>query len=144
MAKVRIEGEVDSPREIGFEELAALPDQIEDVATLVPGRKGGAVRLSTLLRSVGARETARWATLGSADGRFAICVPRELISERGLVVYRLGDGPLPSGSGGPVRVLIAGAPAECSGEIDTCAAVKDLGFVRLSADRQPDVGHEHH
>jgi len=143
VTKLRIEGEVDAPGALGFDELAELAEQIDDVGALVPGRKGGAVRLRTLFAAVRVRPTAQWVTLGAADGSFAISVPHDAIAERGLLVYRLGDGTLPSTSGGPLRVLIVDA-SECGGhELDTCASVKDLGIIRLTAEREPDVGHIH-
>ena len=45
MTQLHIEGEVDSPQAFGFEDLVQLPDQVEDVSQVIPGREGSAVRL---------------------------------------------------------------------------------------------------
>ena len=108
---------------------------------MVAGREGGAVWLHAL---VAPSPRARFATLASADGKFAISVPLSPLLERALLVYRLGDAPLPPSKGGPVRVLLTG-DVPCSGEqLDACATVKGLGLVRLTAEREPDVGHKPH
>jgi hypothetical protein len=50
-----------------------------------------------------------------------------------LLVYRLGDGPLPSSKGGPVRLLIPEAAACHTDEVDTCANVKFVARLTLEA-----------
>jgi DMSO/TMAO reductase YedYZ molybdopterin-dependent catalytic subunit len=140
---LRIEGDVTSPRAFEIADLDALPDRVDDVGALVPGRRGTGVRLSAVLAAAGARPSARWATLSSSDGAFAISVPLQPLLDRGVLLYRLGGEPLPRAQGGPVRMLVADADACGGGEIDACAAVKDLGAVRLTAEREPDVGHVH-
>jgi DMSO/TMAO reductase YedYZ molybdopterin-dependent catalytic subunit len=134
-----VEGEVYSPGTFRFDDLAALPEQVPDVSTFAPGKAGGGVRLRALLERVGVKPGAAWATLASADGTFAISVPLPELGEQALLAYRLGEGPLPEGKGGPVRLVIrAGA------SVDACAAVKGLGLIRLTRVREPDVGHERH
>jgi DMSO/TMAO reductase YedYZ molybdopterin-dependent catalytic subunit len=138
-----IEGEVISARSIGFEDLARAPDQVPDVGALVAGREGGGVWLRSVLGTTGVKPGARFATLASHDEAFAISVPLSPLLERALLVYRLGDAPLPPGKGGPVRVLLVDAPECGAEEVDACAGVKGLGRIRLTAERESDVGHKH-
>ena len=146
MKGLRLDGEVDTPREIGFAEMAGLAGQVDDVGAVVPGRRGGAVRLATLLAAVGARPSATHATLTSADGRFAASVPLAAVADA-LVVYRLGDAPLPAAAGGPFRFLVPAASDCATGEVDACANVKDLARIRLEngpgKDTRPTNAREH-
>ena len=78
------------------------------------------------------------------NNRYAISVPLQPLLERAILVYRKGDAPLPVAKGGPVRLLLTGK-VECEApEIDACAMVKGLGRIRVTAEREPDVGHVHH
>ena len=138
-----IEGEVASPRSFDVAALRALPGQIPDVAAVLPGREGSAVWLKALLTDAGLKPSARYATLASSDGKFAICVPLAALLDRALLLYRIGDGPLPDKKGGPVRVLLTGEVACEAPDLDACAMVKGLGRVRLTAEREADVGHKH-
>src|SRR2546423_2558756 len=103
--RLRIEGEITRPGEFGFDDLAALPDQIVDVGTLAPGREGGAVPFRSLLATVGVSAAASRVTLESIDGSFSQEAPLAAL-QSAVLVYRLGARPLPSDHGGPVRLLI--------------------------------------
>ena len=139
-----VEGELERPRSIDPSELRRLPAQIDDVSALVPGRDGSAVWLRDVLAQCGLKPSARFATLASGDGKFAISVPLPPLLERAMLVYRKGDAPLPVAKGGPVRLLLAGK-VECEApDIDACAMVKSLGRIRVTAGKEPDVGHVHH
>jgi len=139
-----VEGELDEPRSIDLAGLRRLPAQIEDVSQLVPGRDGAAVWLRDVLAQSGLRPSGRFATLASADGKFAISVPLQPLLERAMLVYRKGEAPLPASKGGPVRLLLTGK-VECEApDIDACAMVKGLARIRVTAEREPDVGHVHH
>ena len=81
MTRLHVEGEVQSPLAFGFPELRALSDQVEDVSRLIPGREGSAVRLQTVLEQVGPKETVRYITLESTDGKFSASVPLEAVQE---------------------------------------------------------------
>ena len=147
MSQLRVEGEVHSPRALSFSDLALLPEQIPDVGQLIPGREGGGVRLRSLLQVVGLKETATYITLVSSDGKFSASVPLEAVRDA-VVVYRLGNAPLPPQKGGPIRFFIPNVEACAIGEVDACANVKFVGLIRLShgpgADTRPTstVGHE--
>ncbi len=136
---LKIEGEVRNPRALRFEDLKALPKQVPDVGARLPGKPGGAVELGALLELVKVEEVAAFATLASADGTFAVSVPLAAIRDNALVVYRLGDAPLPPDKGGPVRFYVL-QPREGA---DACANVKALGTIRLTRSRAPEIGHSH-
>jgi DMSO/TMAO reductase YedYZ molybdopterin-dependent catalytic subunit len=103
MTSLRIEGEVHAPRAFRFADLAALPGQVPDIGTLIPGRQGGGVWLCSLLEATRARPQASHITLHATDGDFSASVPLAAVRDRAIVVYRLGDAPLPAAQGGPMR-----------------------------------------
>jgi hypothetical protein len=108
------------------EDCARLPvsDQVADVAALVPGRAGKAVRLSALLQRAGAEPSPRFLHIASKDPAFAVSLPVDE-AKGALVVYALGDAPLPEAKGGPFRLLVPG-------HADECVHVKQLASIDLS------------
>ena len=129
---LRVEGEVRAPRGFGFDDLARLPGQITDVGALVAGRKGAAVPFLSVLDAVGVDAGARRVTLQSEDGKFSQDAPLEAL-RTAVLVYRLGDQPLPADQGGPVRFLIPNLEECATGGVDRCTNVKALGRIVLSA-----------
>ena len=130
MTQLQVDGQVRTPRALAFDDLAALPEQIADVSTLVRGRVGGAVRLAAILDHVGVAPGATHVTLVSADGDFSQSAPLAALGQA-IVLYRLGDGPLPAEEGGPLRFLVPNA-AECAGlGVDRCTNVKYLGRITV-------------
>ena len=149
MTQLHVEGEVRAPQAFGFPELRALVNQIEDVSQLIPGREGSAVRLQVVLEQVRPKETVRYITLESTDGKFSASVPLEAVQE-GIIAYRFNDTALPENKGGPYRFFIPNI-SECHvGEVDACANVKFLGRIYLSHEKGRDVrpvgpqAHEEH
>jgi 2-dehydropantoate 2-reductase len=144
---LKVEGTVKQPLELGFEDLASFPDQIEDVSLLVPKRSGSAVPLHSLLAQASVENRARYLTVASADGSFAASVPLDAVADSALIVYRIGNEPLPESKGGPFRFLIPNAAACHQAEIDTCANVKYVGRLTLSVERgvdtRPDTPTDH-
>ncbi len=132
-----------SAREVsfGYDECVALPNaaQVGDVGSLVPGRAGRAVRLSALLASAGASAGAGHLHVSSRDPAFAVSIPLAE-AEGAVVVYALGDGPLPESKGGPFRLLVPG-------HADECVHVKQLARIELSdrpgRDTRPKDDAEH-
>jgi len=125
-----VEGEVRTPRKFEFADLASLPDQVADVAALVPGRQGGAVRLPALLAAVGVADGAKTVTLESSDGTFSQQAPLDALGSA-LLLYRLGDEPLPASQGGPVRFLIPNLEECGAAGVDRCTNVKALGRITV-------------
>lgn len=131
MSRLRVEGRVDRPAELGFEELSRLPGQIADVGSVAPGREGGAVRLRSVLDAVGVAAGATEIRLSSADGTFNQSARLSALGEA-VLVYRLGDAPLPEAQGGPVRFLIPNLEECLSEGVDRCTNVKGLGAIRVA------------
>lgn len=131
MSSLRIETARGGAREFAFDDLAALPGQIADVATLAPGREGGAVPLRSLLDLVGVPAGAARVTLESLDGKFVQDAPLAALGSA-VLVYRLGDAPLPADRGGPVRFLIPNLEARGLAGVDRCTNVKALGRIRIA------------
>lgn len=130
MARLRIEGRVERALELGYEELAALPGQIESVAEVVPGKPGSGVTLAAVLEAAGLGEGARSLHIESGDGSFSATLPLEGLS-RAVLAYRLGDEPLPAAKGGPVRFLTPHEGACDKSDGHACANVKDLVLLRV-------------
>lgn len=138
MSLLKVTGAVETPRDLDLADLAALPDQLDDIAPLFPGKAGAGVRLGALLDAAGAR--GDHVTLVAADG-FSISVPRAPV-ESGVVAYHLAGAPLPAKMGGPVRFYVAPGPCEGGGAVDACANVKQLVEVRVTDGPAPDT-HRH-
>jgi len=144
-----IDGEVETPRQLTFDDLAAIPaeHQVPDVSRLVPGRQGDAVTLRGLLALVGPRSTARYLGLHAAADNFHASIPLDAVLDRGLVIYRLAGQPLPAGRGGPVRFFIPDFAACHTDEIDECANVKFVDRIELTTtkgiDNRPHDGDSH-
>lgn len=131
MKMLRIDGQVSRPAEFGFEDLARLPGQVADVSTLAPGRQGGAVRFEAVLDAAGVSASASRVMLESGDGKFSQEAPLAALRSA-LLIYRLGDSPLPDDRGGPVRFLIPDLEAcDSGGGVDRCTNVKALAHVRI-------------
>jgi DMSO/TMAO reductase YedYZ molybdopterin-dependent catalytic subunit len=126
-------GDVQQPGTFDFEALRRLPGQIEDIASVVPGRTGGGVRLAALLDAVQPRPQATYLTVESTDGSFSASVPLAAVVASGVVLYRLGSHALPEQQGGPFRFLITDAQTCATGGVDLCANVKFVGRIALSA-----------
>lgn len=101
---VRLEGPEGSSRPVNRSDLMALPRQITDVSTLVPGRKGEAVWLADVLALVSAKSKLPF-VLVAGDGMTSAPVA---IGEAGeaLLVHSLNGEPYPRDKGGPFRVFV--------------------------------------
>lgn len=138
---LEITGSVERPASFSFEELEALDGQVPDVAAEVPGREGSGVRLTALLAAVKPTPEAAYLTLATADRSFSASVPLDAVKEQGIVVYRLGDAPLPEPMGGPVRFYIADVEAcgLADGDVDRCANVKYLRHIEIGPGKGKDT-----
>lgn len=136
--KLSVDGAVLMPVELSFDELAALPGQIEDISSLVAGRDGGGVRLASVLARAGLKPDATHLTCESSDGKFSASVALSAVREA-IVAYRTGDSPLPASKGGPIRFYIPDAASCATDEIDQCANVKFLGRLHVTKGRGSDT-----
>ena len=113
-------------------------DQIPDVSPFHPGRNGHGIDLRALLRRAAPRPEARFLTLHADRDDFHVSIALDAIRDRGMIVYRLGDGALVPAQGGPIRFLVRD-PASChSAELDECANVKYLSRIELTNGRGRD------
>jgi DMSO/TMAO reductase YedYZ molybdopterin-dependent catalytic subunit len=146
---LRVEGEVEHPRTLSFEDLSSIADeqQVVDVSRIVPGRRGDAVKLAGILELARPKAGARYLGLHSSADDFHASIPLGAVADRALVIYRLDGQPLPAGSGGPVRFFIPDYAACHTEEIDECANVKFVDRLEFTAekgfDNRPHDGAEH-
>ncbi len=121
-------------------DLAAIDStqQVADMSQVDPQRQGAAVRLSAVLALADPKPEAVYLTLHASADDFHASMPLEAVRERGLLIYQLGDGPLPASAGGPVRFFIPDFAACHSAEVDECANVKFVDRLELSAERGHD------
>jgi DMSO/TMAO reductase YedYZ molybdopterin-dependent catalytic subunit len=117
-----IDGEISIPRAFTFEELRASPEQIVERSMLLGGRALSAARLSMLVEGLGVKSWARFAIVRGSDG-FIANIPVEAIADC-LLVYAVGNQPLSSELGGPVRLLARG--------LGRCGNVKSVVSISFS------------
>lgn len=148
-AILRIDGAVGRPSALGYDDLGAIPEasQVRDVGRYHPNRPGDAVLLEAVLALAGPLPEADYLTLHAGRDDFHVSVPLAAVRGEGLLVYRLGDGPLPPERGGPVRFLIRD-PAACrTHDLDDCANIKYLDRIELTVgpgrDTRPQDEREH-
>ncbi len=134
---VRIDGDVENPCHLTFDDLAAVDaaHQIVDVSRIEPSRKGDAVSLAGLLNLVRPNTTAKYLGLHSSTDDFHASIPLEPVRERGFLIYRLDGKPLDLKAGGPARFFIPDHAACHTDEIDECANVKFVDHIELTAEK---------
>jgi DMSO/TMAO reductase YedYZ molybdopterin-dependent catalytic subunit len=148
-ALLTIDGEVDSPATLSFEDLAAFDaqQQVLDVSRIDPKRQGDAVTLQGLLAQVRPKASAKYLTLHASRDDFHASIPLDAVREKAILIYRLGGQPLPVSAGGPVRFFIPDFAACHTSEIDECANVKFVDRIEFSAtpgkDNRPHDAAEH-
>jgi DMSO/TMAO reductase YedYZ molybdopterin-dependent catalytic subunit len=135
-----LEGEVERPVALSFDDLAALPAscQVRDVSQLDPKRKGDAVTLGGIIDRVRPAAKARYLTLHSSADNFHASIPLAAVRERAILIYRLDGQPLPAAAGGPVRFFIPDFATCHTSEVDECANVKFVDRIEFTADRGQD------
>jgi DMSO/TMAO reductase YedYZ molybdopterin-dependent catalytic subunit len=134
---LKVEGAVEHPLELTFDDLAALPEsaQVRDVSRFNAKRPGDGVALEALLEKARPRAGANYLTLHADKDDFHVSIPLQAVCAEGIVVYRLGAGGLGPEHGGPIRFLIRD-PAAChTDELDDCANVKYLSRIELTVRR---------
>jgi DMSO/TMAO reductase YedYZ molybdopterin-dependent catalytic subunit len=138
---LKIDGAVEFPLELTFEDLAGLPEsvQIPDVSRFHPTRQGDGVTLEALLEQARPRPEANYLTLHADRDDFHVSVPLQAVRGEGVVVYKRGEARLETEHGGPIRFLIRD-PAAChTDELDDCANVKYLNRIELTVRRGRDT-----
>jgi DMSO/TMAO reductase YedYZ molybdopterin-dependent catalytic subunit len=147
--RLRIDGEVEMPLQLTFADLAAIDSaqQIADVSSIDPKRKGDAVKLVGLLKLVRAKPEAKYLGLHAATDNFHASIPLDAVREQAFVIYRLAGQPLPVKAGGPFRFFIPNFAACHTDEIDECANVKFVDHIELTTqkgfDNRPHDAQQH-
>lgn len=131
---LQIDGAVERAVSLNVGELAAFAneDRVADVSELEARRQGEAVRLSALLNRVTPKPEATHVTLHSTDG-FSASLSLPAVADLGLVIFQIDGCGLENSAGGPFRFLIPNAAACKTAELDSCANVKLLGRIELTA-----------
>ena len=138
MTTLQVHGAVERPREFSFDDLSSLSGQIADISTRIPGRQGSGVSFASLVEAVGVKNDATHVTVKSTDGSFSASVSLEDMKEA-LVAYRLGEDPLPTKQGGPLRFFIHDADTCKSHGSTACANVKGLGELEFTVGQVEDT-----
>lgn len=130
MPGLTISGHVENVLFLRYADMLALAPQVDDISRVIPGRTGAAVRLATVFEKAMVHPSATHAVLISRDGAFSAKVTLAEVANA-LLVYRLGDKPLPEADGGPIRFLNPEAMACAPGNKQACANVKHLGAIEV-------------
>ena len=88
---LHVEGEVETPRTLTFDELAALPRQVMDGGTLGPGKRGGAVWLDAVLAAGPLRFYVVDAKACGADSGVDACANVKRLGRIRLTLSRASD-----------------------------------------------------
>ncbi len=138
---LRIEGAVEQPLELTFDDLKAFPPSahVLDVSRFQPSRRGDGVWLDPILERSRPRPEANYLTLHADRDDFHVSIPLEAVRAECIVVYRIGDEPLSVAQGGPIRFLIRDPSACHTSELDDCANVKYLSRIELTIRRGRDT-----
>jgi hypothetical protein len=129
-------GEVTRPFDLDWRGLirlaAMLPSQ---KVRLAAGRDVPALRVDALLERAGMTTNARSLIAESEDGRSILNVPLSSLQSC-LILYRVANGPLPRGLGGPFRLI-----APRIGEVRALASlyVSDCAFLRDDETNSIDI-----
>ncbi len=136
-----VDGAVERPASWTFADLAGFDqaEQVDDVSRFPSKKSGDGVTLEAILRRVGPRPDAAYLTLHASRDDFHASVPLGPIRGEGVIVYRLGDGPLPDEKGGPFRFLIRDPSACHTSELDDCANVKFVDRIELTVGKGRDT-----
>ena len=139
--RLKVDGAVENPADLAFEDLAALPErhQVRDVSRFHSKRPGDGVALDAILERVVPTPEANYLTLHADRDDFHVSVPLAAVRAEGIVVYRNGEAPLGPEHGGPVRFLIRDPSACHTSELDDCANVKYLSRIELSVRKGRDT-----
>ena len=106
-----------------------------DLQRIDPKKKGDAISLAGLLEVVRVKPEAKFIGLHAAADNFHASIPLDAIRERGLLIYRVDDAPLPVKAGGPFRFFIIDHAACKTHEVDECANVKFVDHIEFTVER---------
>ena len=117
---------------LSVDDIAALPGSIEDVASVSEGAVGAAVPATALMEVAQPDDDVAFCSVISADGSYSASIPLADLIAGGWLAFRIGDEPLPSSAGGPLRLTVAKGRT-------LCWNVKDVAELRFTTTRHPDI-----
>ncbi len=131
MSELRLTGLKRGKPSISWEEIAALPGTVPDLAAIVSDAVGEAVPVVAVINEAEPDDDAGYCSVVSADGSYTASIPLADLIDGGWLAFRLGNAPLPAEKGGPMRLTVA-----LGGTL--CWNVKDVGELRFTASKEPD------
>jgi hypothetical protein len=129
-------GRVISPRDVDFETLCALAEQVPVLLPVLAGRELAAAPLPAVLALAGVDAYAR-SILVEADSSTGLATLSLEAVERSVVVYRIGRLQLPYGLGGPFRLMTRGRSSMGDIKQVTALYVSDQPCVDRLDERAP-------
>jgi DMSO/TMAO reductase YedYZ molybdopterin-dependent catalytic subunit len=130
---LEVGGLVNRPCTYDYDGLSALSGQVPDISALADDRVGAAVRLDAIVAAVAPTQDVRYVTL-FAEGDYSACVPLDAVIDQAVLIYSLDGSPLPRARGGPLRFFIPDVAACHTATVDSCANVKYVRKIVLSAE----------
>ncbi len=127
MALFEIDGAVSFARGFTFDELRASGRQMVERSVLLGGRAITGVRLGVVVEALAIKPWARFVVVSGGDG-YVANVPLAAVHDC-VLVYAVGDQPLPRDLGGPVRLLTRG--------LDECTNVKAVERLTFAEHADP-------
>ncbi len=120
---------------------------VPDVAEVVPGRQGEAVRLRGILEAAKISDDSKYVVLHASADDFHASVPLAEVIDQAVLVFAVDGKEIPAGKGGPFRFLIPDARACKTAALDECANVKFVDSIEFridpGADNRPKSDAEH-
>jgi DMSO/TMAO reductase YedYZ molybdopterin-dependent catalytic subunit len=110
--RLAVDGAVETPLSLGWEELLALPQQEEEAdfhcvtGWSILDLAFGGVRLETVLALARPRPEATHVMTHAADGYFTNLPLEEALKPDVLLVHTVDGAPLTTARGGPVRIVV--------------------------------------
>jgi DMSO/TMAO reductase YedYZ molybdopterin-dependent catalytic subunit len=136
MPLLAIDGDLSIPRTFSFDDLRLLPEQEAEPSLLLGGRVIRAVRLSAIVAALGIKPWARVAVVRGRDG-YRANIPLDALDDT-VLVYAVGERPLPAELGGPLRLLARGL-----GNCANVRAVEAISFAVEPVIVENACAHEH-
>ena len=149
MAALKISGLVENELAFQLEDFQQIDaaQQIDDIASLMPGRSGQAIPLLSLVELGHPADDAEFLGLHGSLDDFHASIPLAAVLERGFIQYAKDGQALDVKAGGPYRFLIPDHAACNTDDIDECANVKFLDHIEFTANRgfdnRPEDEQEH-
>jgi DMSO/TMAO reductase YedYZ molybdopterin-dependent catalytic subunit len=131
MSGVVFSGQRRGRENVSWDEIAKLPEVIEDAGSVVVGALGSAVPARVLIEIARPDGDVGFCTAISTDGSYSASIPIVDMVESGWLAFRSNGLPLPESAGGPIRLTVAKGRT-------LCWNVKNVAELKFTATKQPD------